>query len=160
MSKMDGDESRINSQAVSLYHQKEFYIGLMLAVSSSIFIGGSFIIKKKGLLRLSRKGSLRASAGGFGYLKDYVWWAGLISSERILFLSSLMGILTVLIFLFTVGLGEVLNFTAYAFAVSLSRPVYEYDAITTCFFLARIFGHTFRSVICHCRRYSLLTLLK
>lgn len=87
MSKMDGDESRVNSQVVSLYHQKEFYIGLMLAVSSSIFIGGSFIIKKKGLLRLSKKGSLRASAGGFGYLKDYVWWAGLISSERILFLS-------------------------------------------------------------------------
>ncbi|TNN35990.1 Magnesium transporter NIPA2 [Liparis tanakae] len=38
----------------------DFYIGLGLAVSSSIFIGGSFILKKKGLLRLARKGSMRA----------------------------------------------------------------------------------------------------
>ncbi|XP_063699508.1 magnesium transporter NIPA2 [Culicoides brevitarsis] len=96
------DESQTNAAAVSLYHQKEFYIGLLLAVSSSIFIGSSFIIKKKGLLRLSKKGSLRASAGGFGYLKDYVWWAGLIS----------------------MGLGEALNFTAYAFApASLVTPL-------------------------------------
>lgn len=38
----------------------DFYIGLALAVSSSIFIGGSFILKKKGLLRLASKGSMRA----------------------------------------------------------------------------------------------------
>lgn len=38
----------------------DFYIGLGLAISSSIFIGGSFILKKKGLLRLARKGSMRA----------------------------------------------------------------------------------------------------
>lgn len=38
----------------------DFYVGLALAVSSSIFIGGSFILKKKGLLRLARKGSMRA----------------------------------------------------------------------------------------------------
>lgn len=38
----------------------DFYIGLGLAMSSSIFIGGSFILKKKGLLRLARKGSTRA----------------------------------------------------------------------------------------------------
>uniref|UniRef100_A0A672KB88 Magnesium transporter NIPA2 n=1 Tax=Sinocyclocheilus grahami TaxID=75366 RepID=A0A672KB88_SINGR len=38
----------------------DFYIGLALAISSSIFIGGSFILKKKGLLRLARKGSMRA----------------------------------------------------------------------------------------------------
>ena len=38
----------------------DFYIGLGLAMSSSIFIGGSFILKKKGLLRLARKGSMRA----------------------------------------------------------------------------------------------------
>lgn len=75
------DDHTSSKAAVSLYHQKEFYIGLGLAVSSSIFIGSSFIIKKKGLLRLSKKGSLRASAGGFGYLKDYVWWAGLLSSK-------------------------------------------------------------------------------
>lgn len=78
---MVDSESRSSSKVLSLYHQKEFYIGLILAVSSSIFIGSSFIIKKKGLLRLSKKGSVRASAGGFGYLKDYVWWAGLLSSK-------------------------------------------------------------------------------
>lgn len=38
----------------------DFCIGLVLAMSSSIFIGGSFILKKKGLLRLARKGSMRA----------------------------------------------------------------------------------------------------
>lgn len=42
----------------------DFYIGLGLAMSSSIFIGGSFILKKKGLLRLARKGSMRAGRSG------------------------------------------------------------------------------------------------
>jgi len=32
---------------------QDFYIGLSLAMSSSLFIGTSFILKKKGLLRLS-----------------------------------------------------------------------------------------------------------
>lgn len=61
--------------------ERDFYIGLALALSSSIFIGSSFIIKKIGLLRLSRVGSVRASAGGFGYLRDWIWWAGLICSK-------------------------------------------------------------------------------
>ncbi|XP_006898653.1 PREDICTED: magnesium transporter NIPA2 isoform X2 [Elephantulus edwardii] len=42
----------------------DFYIGLGLAMSSSIFIGGSFILKKKGLLRLAKKGSMRAVGAG------------------------------------------------------------------------------------------------
>ncbi|MGH0142691.1 UNVERIFIED_CONTAM: hypothetical protein FKN15_076574 [Acipenser sinensis] len=42
----------------------DFYIGLTLAISSSIFIGGSFILKKKGLLRLAKKGSMRAVGVG------------------------------------------------------------------------------------------------
>lgn len=46
----------------------DFYIGLVLAMSSSLFIGGSFILKKKGLLRLARKGSMRA--GGLNILTD------------------------------------------------------------------------------------------
>lgn len=46
----------------------------------SVFIGSSFIIKKKGLIRLSRIGK-RAGAGGFGYLKDIVWWFGLLTSK-------------------------------------------------------------------------------
>ncbi|KAM9376642.1 magnesium transporter NIPA2 [Pholidichthys leucotaenia] len=72
----------------------DFYIGLSLAVSSSIFIGASFILKKKGLLRLASKGSMRAGQGGHAYLKEWLWWAGLIS----------------------MGAGEAANFAAYAFA--------------------------------------------
>ncbi|KAJ0049798.1 hypothetical protein NL108_003567 [Boleophthalmus pectinirostris] len=75
-------------------YRKEFYIGLSLAVSSSIFIGASFILKKKGLLRLASKGSTRAGQGGYAYLKEWLWWAGLIS----------------------MGAGEAANFAAYAFA--------------------------------------------
>lgn len=67
----------------ALYNQKEFYIGLGLAISSSFFIGSSFIIKKKALIQLNRSGSLRASAGGFGYLRQWLWWAGLITSKSL-----------------------------------------------------------------------------
>lgn len=58
----------------------DFYIGLSLALVSTIFIGSSFIIKKIGLQRLTHRGSLRAGAGGFGYLKEWIWWLGLITS--------------------------------------------------------------------------------
>lgn len=64
-----------------LAQNREFYIGLLLAVSSSLFIGSSFIIKKKGLIQLGRYGGKRAAAGGFGYLKEPIWWAGLICSK-------------------------------------------------------------------------------
>ncbi|KAG5674704.1 hypothetical protein PVAND_004656 [Polypedilum vanderplanki] len=88
---------------------REFYVGLLLAISSSFFIGASFIIKKKGLLRLARIGK-RAGQGGFGYLKDIVWWFGLLS----------------------MGLGEVLNFTAYMFApASLVTPLGALSVIIT-----------------------------
>nr|XP_013804888.1 PREDICTED: LOW QUALITY PROTEIN: magnesium transporter NIPA3 [Apteryx mantelli mantelli] len=70
------------------------YIGLALAIGSSIFIGASFILKKKGLLRLATKGVTRAGQGGYSYLKEWLWWAGLLS----------------------MGLGEAANFAAYAFA--------------------------------------------
>lgn len=68
----------------------DFYIGLALAMSSSLFIGTSFILKKKGLLKLS----VRAGNGGFGYLKEWMWWGGLV----------------------LMGIGEAANFVAYAFA--------------------------------------------
>jgi len=88
--------------ADDLYTQTDFYIGLGLAICSSVFIGSSFIIKKIGLIRLNKHGSLRASAGGYGYLKDWIWWAGLIC----------------------MGVGEACNFSAYAFApASLVTPL-------------------------------------
>ncbi len=56
-----------------------FWTGVGLSILSSIFIGASFIIKKRALLRLSKQGR-RANQGGYGYLKDALWWAGLLSS--------------------------------------------------------------------------------
>lgn len=44
------------------------------------YLGASFIIKKIALIRLQRYGGTRASCGGFGYLKEWIWWAGLLSS--------------------------------------------------------------------------------
>ncbi|KAJ0061746.1 hypothetical protein NL108_008308 [Boleophthalmus pectinirostris] len=69
-------------------------LGLILALLSAILIGMSVIMKKKALLRLPNDGSTRAGDGGHGYLKDWLWWGGLL----------------------TMGAGEVLNFVAYAFA--------------------------------------------
>ncbi|OCT99479.1 magnesium transporter NIPA3 [Xenopus laevis] len=82
------------SVAKTLGAKYNLYIGLILAISSSLFIGSSFIMKKKGLLRLADKGSTRAGQGGFSYLKEWLWWAGLLS----------------------MGAGEAANFAAYAFA--------------------------------------------
>ena len=39
---------------------RDFYTGLGLAISSSVFIGTSFIIKKKGLLKVTRSSGTRA----------------------------------------------------------------------------------------------------
>ncbi|XP_029142527.1 magnesium transporter NIPA3 [Protobothrops mucrosquamatus] len=70
------------------------YLGVALAIGSSIFVGSSFILKKKGLLRMAAKGFTRAGEGGYSYLKEWLWWAGLLS----------------------MGIGEAANFAAYAFA--------------------------------------------
>ncbi|KAK9159926.1 hypothetical protein Syun_006267 [Stephania yunnanensis] len=67
--------------------------GLVLALSSSLFIGSSFIAKKKGLKRSGRSG-VRAGLGGFSYLYEPLWWLGMI----------------------TMIVGEIANFAAYAFA--------------------------------------------
>ncbi|XP_053314403.1 magnesium transporter NIPA3 [Spea bombifrons] len=80
--------------AESFGNKYNLYIGLALAIGSSLFIGSSFIMKKKGLLRLAEKGVARAGQGGFSYLKEWLWWAGLLS----------------------MGAGEAANFVAYAFA--------------------------------------------
>uniref|UniRef100_A0A8D0B9T4 Uncharacterized protein n=1 Tax=Salvator merianae TaxID=96440 RepID=A0A8D0B9T4_SALMN len=58
------------------------YVGVALAIGSSIFIGSSFILKKKGLLQLAEKGFTRAGQGGHSYLKEWLWWAGLLSSKH------------------------------------------------------------------------------
>ncbi|KAI7823599.1 magnesium transporter NIPA-domain-containing protein [Gamsiella multidivaricata] len=68
------------------------FVGMGLAVSSGIFIGSSFVLKKKGLLRSS------AVAGeGHAYLKSTLWWTGMIMMI----------------------VGEICNFIAYSFAPAL-----------------------------------------
>ncbi|XAR60321.1 hypothetical protein NMG60_11033641 [Bertholletia excelsa] len=69
-------------------------IGFLLALSSSGFIGASFIIKKKGLRRAANASGVRAGVGGYSYLLEPLWWLGMI----------------------TMIIGEVANFVAYAFA--------------------------------------------
>ncbi|XP_047330657.1 probable magnesium transporter NIPA6 isoform X2 [Impatiens glandulifera] len=68
-------------------------LGLILAVSSSLFIGTSFILKKKGLQRAAACG-LRAGGGGYTYLLQPLWWTGMI----------------------TMIVGEAANFVAYVYA--------------------------------------------
>ncbi|KAK2966085.1 hypothetical protein RJ640_025581 [Escallonia rubra] len=70
--------------------------GLVLALSSSFFIGASFIVKKKGLKKAGASG-IRAGSGGYSYLYEPLWWVGMI----------------------TMIVGEVANFAAYAFAPAI-----------------------------------------
>ncbi|KAK7204441.1 magnesium transporter NIPA-domain-containing protein [Myxozyma melibiosi] len=68
------------------------YVGLGLAISSSLAIGTSFIITKKGLMDASNKHGFEGD--GYQYLKNPIWWAGMV----------------------TMIIGEVANFAAYTFA--------------------------------------------
>ncbi|CAI0439437.1 unnamed protein product [Linum tenue] len=52
--------------------------GLVLALSSSVFIGASFIVKKKGLKKAGASG-VRAGSGGYSYLYEPLWWIGMIT---------------------------------------------------------------------------------
>ncbi|GAB2279080.1 hypothetical protein Dimus_013739 [Dionaea muscipula] len=70
--------------------------GLVLALSSSFFIGSSFIVKKKGLKKAGASG-VRAGVGGYSYLSEPLWWVGMI----------------------TMIVGETANFAAYAFAPAI-----------------------------------------
>lgn len=71
------------------------YIGLGLAISSSLAIGTSFIITKKGLMAASSQ--QESDTVGFEYLKNPIWWAGML----------------------TMAIGEIANFAAYTFAPAI-----------------------------------------
>jgi drug/metabolite transporter (DMT)-like permease len=91
-----------NETPESVEINTDFMIGLILAISSSIFIGSSFILKKRGLLNIARNSNTRAGQGGYAYLKEWLWWAGLI----------------------TMGVGEAANFAAFGFVpASLVTPL-------------------------------------
>ncbi|CAG8742949.1 14623_t:CDS:2, partial [Acaulospora morrowiae] len=71
------------------------YIGLSLAVASSLLIGTSFIITKKGLIDATSRHGF--AGDDHGYLRNPIWWAGMI----------------------TMVFGELLNFAAYSFAPAI-----------------------------------------
>lgn len=52
--------SHHNLSSSNLSSSRDFYTGLGLAISSSLFIGTSFIVKKKGLLRVADRSGVRA----------------------------------------------------------------------------------------------------
>ncbi|KAI8393435.1 magnesium transporter [Radiomyces spectabilis] len=93
---------------------QEKYIGLILAMSSSVFIGLSFIITKKGLINVKQQHHGASAADGqYHYLRNWTWWAG-------------MG---------TMAVGEVLNFSAYSFAPPiLVTPLGALSVITGAIF--------------------------
>ncbi|KAI9050099.1 hypothetical protein LZ554_006242 [Drepanopeziza brunnea f. sp. 'monogermtubi'] len=71
------------------------YIGLALAVTSTLAIGTSFVITKKGLIDAEERHGFEGD--GFSYLKSPIWWAGILALVA----------------------GEVANFAAYAFAPAI-----------------------------------------
>ncbi|EJT81392.1 hypothetical protein GGTG_01373 [Gaeumannomyces tritici R3-111a-1] len=73
----------------------EKYIGLVLAMTSSLAIGISFVITKKGLQQAEERHGFEGD--GYVYLKNPLWWAGIG----------------------TLVLGEICNFAAYAFAPAI-----------------------------------------
>ncbi|KAL9602389.1 MAG: hypothetical protein Q9179_002546 [Wetmoreana sp. 5 TL-2023] len=74
---------------------EEKYIGLALAIVSTMAIGTSFVITKKGLLEASERHGFEGD--GFAYLKSPTWWGGIV----------------------TMVVGEVANFAAYAYAPAI-----------------------------------------
>lgn len=60
------------------------YIGLGLAIASSVAIGTSFIITKKGLqdaASRSKNSDRTGPVDSTEYLKNPIWWAGMLTSE-------------------------------------------------------------------------------
>ena len=92
------------------------YVGLALAVGSGVFIGSSFVFKKKGLLAAQRKYETRPGES-FAYLKNAMWWTGM----------------TIMV------LGEVLNFVAYAFADAVLVTPMGALSVVVCAVLSSIF---------------------
>ncbi|KAI4174009.1 MAG: hypothetical protein LQ343_002572 [Gyalolechia ehrenbergii] len=74
---------------------EEKYIGLALAILSTMAVGTSFVITKKGLMEASERHGFEGD--GFAYFKSPTWWGGIV----------------------TMVVGEVANFAAYAYAPAI-----------------------------------------
>ncbi|KAF1741704.1 hypothetical protein MXB_1014 [Myxobolus squamalis] len=104
------------------HSRKNVSVGVIISIFASFLIGMSFIIKKYGLAHAEKKGR-RASDGGFGYLKDPVWWIGM------LFMST----------------GEILNFVAYMFAPAvIIAPIGAISILTSILLGVLVLKENFR----------------
>ncbi|TDL17285.1 DUF803-domain-containing protein [Rickenella mellea] len=89
-------------------------VGIILAITSGLLIGSSFVFKKKGLLR-SQAG--QKAGEGVAYLKSPLWWLGM----------SMM------------ILGELCNFAAYAFVEALVVTPLGALSVVICAILSSLF---------------------
>ncbi|KAJ3228088.1 hypothetical protein HK099_006713 [Clydaea vesicula] len=92
----DNDVGNEAAQHLANSAEWEKAVGLTLALSSGVFIGSSFIFKKKGLLESNALSGQQAGEG-HSYLKSKMWWTGMI----------------------LMGIGELANFGAYAFVPAI-----------------------------------------
>ncbi|KAF8956664.1 magnesium transporter NIPA-domain-containing protein [Flammula alnicola] len=89
-------------------------VGIILAITSGLLIGSSFVFKKKGLLRSQAGGEL---GEGVAYLKSPLWWTGM----------SMM------------ILGELCNFAAYAFVEAIVVTPLGALSVVICAILSSLF---------------------
>ncbi|XP_076605761.1 magnesium transporter NIPA4 [Chaetodon auriga] len=118
----DNSTQTAGLQTNAAYNQ---WLGLTLALLSAFLIGGSVILKKKALLRLAATGHTRAGDGGHGYLKDWLWWGGLL----------------------TMGAGEACNFAAYMFApATLVTPLGALSVLISAVLSSHLLGEVLNVV--------------
>ncbi|KAI4091975.1 MAG: hypothetical protein LQ344_003793 [Seirophora lacunosa] len=91
-------------------------VGLTLAVTSGVFIGSSFVLKKHGLLKANVKYNEEAGEG-YGYLKNAFWWTGM----------------TLMI------VGEICNLVAYMFVDAILVTPLGALSVVICAVLSAIF---------------------
>ncbi|KAG8945819.1 hypothetical protein FRC04_012266 [Tulasnella sp. 424] len=89
-------------------------VGVILAISSGVLIGSSFVFKKKGLLQSQAGGP---AGEGVAYLKSWLWWTGM----------------TMMI------LGELCNFAAYAFVDAIVVTPLGALSVVICAILSSMF---------------------
>ncbi|KDR67775.1 hypothetical protein GALMADRAFT_146799 [Galerina marginata CBS 339.88] len=89
-------------------------VGIILAITSGLLIGSSFVFKKKGLLRSQAGGEM---GEGVAYLKSPLWWTGM----------SMM------------ILGELCNFAAYAFVEAIVVTPLGALSVVICAILSSFF---------------------
>ncbi|CAE6492034.1 unnamed protein product [Rhizoctonia solani] len=113
MSEASASASAAANQALKAPSQYRS-VGIILAVSSGVLIGSSFVFKKKGLIR-SQKGG--PAGEGVAYLRSPLWWTGMIMMI----------------------IGELCNFGAYAFVEAIVVTPLGALSVVICAILSSIF---------------------